>query len=81
MRKVPFIGMVAGFLLLPVVSWWLGEPLEVTLVYSALFVLMMARRVTAGLRSDLKESHDIRRVLLKRLLYDRATGEWRQGTS
>jgi glycerol-3-phosphate acyltransferase PlsY len=77
-RSLP-LGMATTFFILPLVSWWLGEPLEIVLGYAALFVLMMVvRRITAGLRSDLRESRDVRGIIIKRFLYDRPTKEWRK---
>jgi len=70
-RSLP-LGMITGFLLWPVASWWLGEPLVITLGLSALFILIVIRRLTAGLRADLEVSADIRSILINRLLYDRS---------
>lgn len=69
-RSLP-LGMGIGFLLLPIVSWWLGEPLVITLCFFALFILIMIRRLTAGLRGDLEVNTNIRGILINRLLYDR----------
>ena len=66
------LGMAIGFLTLPVASWWLGEPLAITSGYIALFILIMIRRLTAGLRADLAVNTDIRGILLNRFLYDRS---------
>ncbi len=77
-RSLP-LGMATAFLVLPLASWWLGEPLEIILGYSVLFVLIIIRRLTAGLRNDLRANRDIRGILIKRFLYDRATKKWRQG--
>ena len=77
-RSLP-LGTAVTFLILPLVSWYLGEPLEIVLCYSALFVLIViVRRITAGLTSDLRESRDLRGVIMKRFLYDRATKQWRK---
>jgi len=70
-RSLP-LGMAVGFLVLPIASWGLGEPLVITSGYSTLFLLIMVRRLTAGLRDDLKLSTDIRGVLINRILYDRS---------
>ncbi len=70
-RSLP-LGMAIGFLLLPFASWWLKEPLVITSGYIALFILIMVRRLTAGLRGNLMASSDIGRILLNRLLYDRS---------
>ena len=77
-RSLP-LGMAITFFILPIVSWYLGEPLEIVLCYAALFLLMIiVRRITAGLRSDLRESRNIRGIVIKRFLYDRATKQWRK---
>jgi glycerol-3-phosphate acyltransferase PlsY len=62
---------------LPVASWLLGEPQEITLAFSALFVLIVVRRLTAGITRDLQESHDIKRILLGRLFLDRGISRYR----
>lgn len=76
-RSLP-VGMFICFLILPFVSWYFGEPAEIIWSCAALFILIMIRRLTAGLRDDLKVSHNIGVILLRRLLYDRATARWRQ---
>ena len=77
-RSLP-LGMALCFLLLPFVAWSRGEPRETVWCLGALFVLIMLRRLTAGLRDDLKTGNDVKTILMRRLLYDRATMEWRQG--
>ncbi len=76
-RSLP-IGMFICFLILPFVNWYFGEPVSIVWCCSALFVLIMVRRLTAGLREDLKVGGDIGSILLKRLLFDRATAGWRK---
>jgi glycerol-3-phosphate acyltransferase PlsY len=76
-RSLP-LGMFICFLILPFVGWYFGEPAEIVWCCAALFVLIMVRRLTAGLRADLKASNDLKSILLKRLLFDRATAKWRQ---
>ena len=76
-RVLP-LGMATGFFILPLASWWLGEPLEIIMGCAALFILIMLRRLTAGIRGDLAESTDIKAMITRRLLYDRATAKWRQ---
>jgi len=76
-RVLP-LGMATGFFVLPLACWWLGKPLEISLGCAALFILIMLRRLTAGIRSDLAESTDIKAIIIRRLLYDRATARWRQ---
>ena len=69
-RSLP-VGVLIGFLGLPLASWGLGEPRVVTLGFAALFLLIVIRRLTAGLRDDIKANNSIRSVLINRLLYDR----------
>jgi len=70
-RSLP-LGMAAGFFILPIISWQLGESLIVTSGFSALFILIMVRRLTAGLKDDLKASNDTKGIYINRLLYDRS---------
>lgn len=76
-RSLP-IGMAICFFILPGVCWYLGKPIETTLVCAALFILIMIRRLTAGIRIDLQTSNDTKGIISRRLLYDRATAAWRQ---
>ncbi len=66
------LGMAIGFLVLPIASQWLGEPSAITSGYWVLFGLLMARRLTAELKADLKTSNNVNGILLSRLLYDRS---------
>jgi hypothetical protein len=70
--------MAACFLLLPFIAWWLGEPPEIAWSYAALFLFIMVRRLTAGLSTDLKTGENAGGIIIKRLLYDRATARWRK---
>lgn len=76
-RSLP-VGMFISFLILPFVSWYFGEPAEIIWCCATLYVLIMIRRLTAGLSEDLKASQDIGSILLRRLLFDRATVQWRR---
>ena len=76
-RSLP-LGMFACFLLLPFTCWYFGEPPGVIWCCAALYILIMIRRLTAGLSRDLKESSDIKGILLRRFFYDRATTAWRR---
>jgi len=64
--------MAVGFLVLPIASWGLGEPPVITLGYLVLFILIIVRRLTVGLRDDLKANPRVRDILRNRLLYDRS---------
>ena len=72
------VGMFVCFLILPFVSWYLEEPVEIVWAYSLLFLLIMTRRLTAGIKEDLKTGEDIGGILLRRLLFDRSTAGWRK---
>ena len=76
-RSLP-VGMFLGFLALPFVSWYVGEPVAVVWAFALLYILIMVRRLTAGLSEDLRVSRDIGDVLLQRLLFDRAAARWRK---
>ncbi|MGD0794595.1 MAG: glycerol-3-phosphate acyltransferase [Dehalococcoidales bacterium] len=78
-RSFP-LGMALYFLAQPFLSCWFNRPPEIIWGTALLFVLIMIRRLTAGLERDLKASRDIKSILLNRLLYDRAAAPWRQGT-
>lgn len=67
------LGMIAGFAILPIVSW-LFHPQDMILTWAflAMFVLIIIKRLTAGIRQDLKSAGDKKSVLLNRLLYDRS---------
>ena len=45
--------------------------MAITSGYWALFALIMVRRLTAGLRRDLKADAELKELLTNRLLYDR----------
>jgi glycerol-3-phosphate acyltransferase PlsY len=66
------LGMVIGFAVLPLAAWALGWSISVVLSYTALFIIIMLRRATAGLKLDQKKSRNLFSALLNRLLYDRA---------
>jgi acyl phosphate:glycerol-3-phosphate acyltransferase len=71
------IGMFIGFLLLPLASWSLNQPSGVTLSFAVLFILIIVRRLTAGLTRDLQESSDYKRILKGRLFLDRGISKYR----
>lgn len=79
-RSVP-LAMLAGFCLLPVLSWRFGEPLGSTLAATSLAVLIIIRRMTAGVAKDLREATDKKPILVNRFLYDRSYLRDNQGKS
>lgn len=77
-RTLP-LGMFFCFLIVPFASWYFAEPPAIIWCSAALFVLMIVvRRLTAGLKTDLEAGSDIKEILLRRLFYDRATIGWRR---
>jgi hypothetical protein len=66
------LGIVIGFFLLPVASYFLGEPKEITIGFIILFVIVMLRRLTQGLTEDIKNKRNLILVLFNRFLYDRS---------
>jgi glycerol-3-phosphate acyltransferase PlsY len=66
------LGMAVAFAVLPLAAWWVGQPREVVFAFVALFVLIMVRRVTAGLREDMGKPSWKNRMLLNRFLFDRS---------
>lgn len=70
-RSLP-VGMLVGFASLPFWSWQQGERWEITLAFLVLFILTVVRRLTAGLRADLRDAPNKASVLFHRFLYDRS---------
>ena len=66
------LGMAVGFAVLPLAAWALGWSASVVLAYAVLFVLIMIRRATAGLKLERHKSRNLFSTLLNRLLYDRS---------
>jgi glycerol-3-phosphate acyltransferase PlsY len=76
-RSLP-LGMLATFLVFPLTAWGLGGPREAVWGGVALWVMIVSRRLTAGLGVDLKAAKNPWAVLRDRLLYDRSTAAWRR---
>jgi glycerol-3-phosphate acyltransferase PlsY len=66
------VGMAVGFAVLPLTAWGMGQPWQVMVAFTGLFVLIIVRRLTAGVREDLKKPSGKKRRLINRLLYDRS---------
>jgi len=66
------LGMAVSFAVMPLAAWWVGQPREVVFAFVALFVLIMLRRVTAGLSEDMRKPSWKNRMLLNRFLFDRS---------
>jgi acyl phosphate:glycerol-3-phosphate acyltransferase len=67
------LGMLGGFVVLPISSALLSQPLEMTIAFAAMLVLIIIRRLTANLSADLKEQKtSLAKILLNRFLFDRS---------
>ena len=75
-RVLP-VAMMIGFLVLPLAAWYLNRPPEIVLAFSALFILILVRRFTAGLKRDLQSGIPVNKVLRDRFLYDRSACRYR----
>jgi glycerol-3-phosphate acyltransferase PlsY len=68
-RNIP-VGIGICVALMPIISWAVGEPLEITLGFVAMFVIMVFRRLTPR-RTQISASVPTGELLLNRLLFDR----------
>ncbi len=68
-RRTP-VPILAGLIMLPVISAINNEPLSVTLGYTAMLLIIIIKRLVAQ-PSDEKRKIGIGRLLLNRLLFDR----------
>jgi glycerol-3-phosphate acyltransferase PlsY len=67
------LGMFTGFAVAPLTSLCLRQPVEMTWAFLAVFVVIIIRRLTAGLGEDLKAATiGVGAILLNRFLYDRS---------
>ena len=66
------LGMAIAFAVLPLAAWLVGQPLEVVYAFGALFVLILLRRLTAGLSEELRQPSWNNKMMLNRLLFDRS---------
>lgn len=71
------LGMFFGFLILPITSWWLNHPPAITWAFGAMFILILIRRLTADIGSDLKKSSNWKQIFWGRLLLDRGISPYR----
>ena len=65
------LGVAAAFLLLPFLAAIFDEPAAVVIGFAALFVLVVIRRLTAGLPADLATDAPRLKIFWSRLLLDR----------
>jgi glycerol-3-phosphate acyltransferase PlsY len=67
------IGMLLGFAVMPLVSWLLDEPWEMSVALLLILVFIIVRRLTASVRKDISEGKSSTgRILLNRLFLDRS---------
>ena len=71
-RSLP-LGMALAFGILPIASYTTRQPLATTLALAGVFVAIIIRRITAGLRADLKVASSRKSLFLNRLLFDRSS--------
>lgn len=70
-RTVP-LAMMVSIVIFPLVAEVLGEPTNVVLSFAALSLMLILRRLTAGLRHDRGSTTPLITRLRNRFLYDRA---------
>jgi glycerol-3-phosphate acyltransferase PlsY len=68
-RNIP-VGIAICVAIMPIVSWAAGQPLEITLGFVAMFVIMVIRRLTPR-RTQASASVPTGELLLNRFLFDR----------
>ena len=66
------IGMMAGWLGLPLFAWIMREPRPVVRACAVVFLLLVLRRATDKLDQDLASGASLKHTLLNRVLYDRS---------
>ena len=66
------LGVMLGYLSCPFTSCIFNQPLEITLGYAGVIILILIRRVTAGIIPDLRASKHPLNVIINRLLFDRS---------
>ena len=64
------VGALIAFAVAPLASWLSGQSVGLTMSFVVLLVLIVVRRVTAELKSDLKVGSGIGRILLNRFIFD-----------
>ena len=71
------LGMLAGFVAYPLFALLATDDLATALAATLVTVLVVVRRLTAGLRADLRLSRDVSGILLRRLLFDSSEAQRR----
>ena len=67
------LGMLAGFVVLPIASVIFNQPLEMTICFFVMVIIIIIRRLTSNLDTDLKKTKtSVAKILLNRFLFDRS---------
>ena len=65
------LGMLAGWLGMPIFAWLMNEPKSVVRALMAMAVVLLVRRITGGLSDDIAAGKDLKRTVRNKALYDR----------
>ena len=66
------VGMLTGFMVLPIISYLLGNPDIISWIYLAFFILIAIRRATSNDYYDSKENTLSVKIIINRILFDRS---------
>jgi glycerol-3-phosphate acyltransferase PlsY len=66
------LGMLIGFIVAPISSWYSKGLTGTTQGFLALLVIIVLRRLTADLKADLKKGNGTTKILINRLLFDQS---------
>jgi glycerol-3-phosphate acyltransferase PlsY len=66
------LGVMLGYASCPVTSWIFAQPQEITCGYAGVIILILIRRVTAGIIQDLHNSKRPLNIIINKLLFDRS---------
>jgi acyl phosphate:glycerol-3-phosphate acyltransferase len=67
------VSVLIGYAAMPIVSFILGCAWEVTSAMTLVFVIIVIRRLTAGVRHDVKQKKStVKKILFNRFLFDRS---------
>jgi glycerol-3-phosphate acyltransferase PlsY len=64
------LGMLLGFIAVPVASWLSRGSTTMAQAFLALLIIIVVRRLTADLKADLKKGKVTMRMLIERFLFD-----------
>jgi ABC-type dipeptide/oligopeptide/nickel transport system permease subunit len=64
------LGMLLGFIVAPVASWYSEGLTTIAQAFLALLTIIVVRRLTASLKADLKKGNVTIRMLIDRFLFD-----------